>query len=217
MREFSLFRFAVTFNNNSFRNPYTVFCVLFELPTPSTTWDSVDTPPFSSICSSLHFTILTAEEYLYQNQWGGISLLNAVNLSERVLMSNVTYVSIEYILHYYIIYTYKYQNRTKFMCKCVQCSVCYAKRERTDKMLKIEYEILSRKYYYIDRISFNLMHSIRWRGGAICVYIHEISSAISRYKLVLHIGIVRGDFLCFLFFARYFYWNEKYFRQSLER
>lgn len=36
----------------------------------------------------------TAEEFLYQNQWGGISLLNAINLSERVLMSNTTFVSI---------------------------------------------------------------------------------------------------------------------------
>lgn len=35
----------------------------------------------------------TAEEFLYQNQWGGISLLNAINLSERVLMSNTTFVS----------------------------------------------------------------------------------------------------------------------------
>lgn len=31
------------------------------------------------------------EEFLYENQWGGISLLNVVNLSERVLMSNTTF------------------------------------------------------------------------------------------------------------------------------
>lgn len=43
----------------------------------------------------------TAEEFLYRNQWGGISLLNAVNLSERVLMSNFTYVSI--ISQYYFL------------------------------------------------------------------------------------------------------------------
>lgn len=35
----------------------------------------------------------TGEEFLYRNQWGGISLLNVVNLSERVLMSNFTFVS----------------------------------------------------------------------------------------------------------------------------
>ncbi|XP_037042079.1 inactive dipeptidyl peptidase 10 [Bradysia coprophila] len=36
-------------------------------------------------------TWISAEEFLYQNQWGGISLLNAINLSERVLMSNTTF------------------------------------------------------------------------------------------------------------------------------
>lgn len=35
----------------------------------------------------------SAQEYLYQNQWGGISLLNAINLSEMELMTNVTFVS----------------------------------------------------------------------------------------------------------------------------
>lgn len=34
-----------------------------------------------------------AEEFLYQNQWGEIALLTVGNLSERILMSNTTYVS----------------------------------------------------------------------------------------------------------------------------
>lgn len=44
-----------------------------------------------------HFILVSfaGEEFLYQNQWGGISLMNAVNLSVRVLMSNVTFVSIQ--------------------------------------------------------------------------------------------------------------------------
>uniref|UniRef100_A0A182Y8J4 Uncharacterized protein n=1 Tax=Anopheles stephensi TaxID=30069 RepID=A0A182Y8J4_ANOST len=33
------------------------------------------------------------DEFLYQNHWGEISLLNMNNLSERVLMSNTTMVS----------------------------------------------------------------------------------------------------------------------------
>lgn len=37
--------------------------------------------------------LFPAEEFLYQDQWGGISLLNVGNLSERVLISNTTYVS----------------------------------------------------------------------------------------------------------------------------
>lgn len=37
---------------------------------------------------------ISVDEFLYQNQWGGISLLNTVNLSEKVLMSNTTFVSI---------------------------------------------------------------------------------------------------------------------------
>lgn len=36
----------------------------------------------------------TAEEFLYLNQWGEIALLSVGNLSERILMSNTTYVSI---------------------------------------------------------------------------------------------------------------------------
>lgn len=36
---------------------------------------------------------LTADEFLYQNQWGEIALLTVGNLSERILMSNTTYVS----------------------------------------------------------------------------------------------------------------------------
>ncbi|XP_037913520.1 inactive dipeptidyl peptidase 10 isoform X3 [Hermetia illucens] len=36
-------------------------------------------------------TWIGAEEFLYQDQWGGISLLNVGNLSERVLISNTTY------------------------------------------------------------------------------------------------------------------------------
>lgn len=45
-----------------------------------------------------YFGFISAEEFFYRNQWGGISLLNALNLSERVLMSNVTFVSIFCIL-----------------------------------------------------------------------------------------------------------------------
>lgn len=37
---------------------------------------------------------LTAEEFLYLNQWNEIALLSVGNLSERILMSNTTYVSI---------------------------------------------------------------------------------------------------------------------------
>jgi inactive dipeptidyl peptidase 10 len=40
------------------------------------------------------FLSFIAEEFLYRNQWGEISLLNIKNLSERILMSNTTYVSI---------------------------------------------------------------------------------------------------------------------------
>lgn len=40
------------------------------------------------------FYWISVDEFLYQNQWGGISLLNTVNLSEKVLMSNTTFVSI---------------------------------------------------------------------------------------------------------------------------
>lgn len=32
-------------------------------------------------------------EFLYENKWGGISLLNVANLSEVVLMPNTTFVS----------------------------------------------------------------------------------------------------------------------------
>ncbi|KNC27620.1 hypothetical protein FF38_02005, partial [Lucilia cuprina] len=31
------------------------------------------------------------EEFLYQDHWGRICLLNVANLTERVLMSNVTF------------------------------------------------------------------------------------------------------------------------------
>lgn len=42
----------------------------------------------------VHLSIpLTAEEFLYQNQWGEIALLTVGNLSERILMANTTYVS----------------------------------------------------------------------------------------------------------------------------
>lgn len=37
--------------------------------------------------------LFSAEEFLYQNQWGEIALLTVGNLSERILMSNTTYVS----------------------------------------------------------------------------------------------------------------------------
>lgn len=40
--------------------------------------------------------IISAEEFLYQNQWGEIALLSIVKnstMSERILMSNTTYVS----------------------------------------------------------------------------------------------------------------------------
>lgn len=37
---------------------------------------------------------ISNEEFLYQNNWGGISLLNTSNLTEKVLMSNTTFVSI---------------------------------------------------------------------------------------------------------------------------
>ena len=40
---------------------------------------------------------LTADEFLYQNQWGEIALLTVGNLSERILMSNTTYVSETFI------------------------------------------------------------------------------------------------------------------------
>ncbi|XP_037959128.1 prolyl endopeptidase FAP [Teleopsis dalmanni] len=36
-------------------------------------------------------TWINAEEFLYQDHWGRITLLNVANLTERVLMSNVTY------------------------------------------------------------------------------------------------------------------------------
>lgn len=38
---------------------------------------------------------ISADEFLYQNQWGEIALLNIGNLSERILMSNTTYVSMK--------------------------------------------------------------------------------------------------------------------------
>jgi hypothetical protein len=37
--------------------------------------------------------LFSADEFLYQNQWGEIALLNVGNLSEKILMSNTTYVS----------------------------------------------------------------------------------------------------------------------------
>lgn len=40
-----------------------------------------------------------AEEFIYLDQWGRISLLNVGNLTDRVLMSNVTYVSITTLRH----------------------------------------------------------------------------------------------------------------------
>lgn len=40
-----------------------------------------------------------AEEFLYLNQWSEISLLNLVNLSENILMSNTTYVSHSISVH----------------------------------------------------------------------------------------------------------------------
>lgn len=39
----------------------------------------------------------TAEEFLYQNKWGEVALLNVANLSEKILMSNTTYVSTNFI------------------------------------------------------------------------------------------------------------------------
>lgn len=47
--------------------------------------------------------LFTAEEFLYQNQWGEIALLSVGNLSERILMSNTTYVSIIIPLDLYLI------------------------------------------------------------------------------------------------------------------
>lgn len=44
------------------------------------------------------FIPFTAEEFLYLNQWGEIALLSVGNLSERILMSNTTYVSIILLL-----------------------------------------------------------------------------------------------------------------------
>lgn len=45
-------------------------------------------------CTFLSFNeLFTAEEFLYLNQWGEIALLSVGNLSERILMSNTTYVS----------------------------------------------------------------------------------------------------------------------------
>lgn len=41
----------------------------------------------------LFFFLFAAHEFLFQDQWGGISLVNVTNLSETVLMSNVTFVS----------------------------------------------------------------------------------------------------------------------------
>lgn len=42
----------------------------------------------------INFSIqFKAEEFLYLNQWGGISLLNVQTMAEKVLMSNTTYVS----------------------------------------------------------------------------------------------------------------------------
>lgn len=38
---------------------------------------------------------VSAHEFLYLNQWNEISLLNLLNLSENVVMSNTTYVSKE--------------------------------------------------------------------------------------------------------------------------
>lgn len=43
--------------------------------------------------SNTPILIITGEEFLYQDHWGRIVLLNASSLNERVLMSNVTYVS----------------------------------------------------------------------------------------------------------------------------
>lgn len=59
-----------------------------------------------SCCDSIlhvHFTtneLFTAEEFLYLNQWGEIALLSVGNLSERILMSNTTYVSIIVMVFY---------------------------------------------------------------------------------------------------------------------
>lgn len=57
---------------------------------------AVSVRPFikSTTCCSFYFQFsLTADEFLYQNQWGEIALLTVGNLSERILMSNTTYVS----------------------------------------------------------------------------------------------------------------------------
>jgi hypothetical protein len=37
---------------------------------------------------------LTADEFLYRNQWGEIALLTVGNLTEKILMANTTYVSL---------------------------------------------------------------------------------------------------------------------------
>ena len=48
---------------------------------------------FSIVFLLLVLFSFTEEEFLYQDHWGRICLLNFANLTERVLMSNVTYVS----------------------------------------------------------------------------------------------------------------------------
>lgn len=47
------------------------------------------------IISRLFCHSISADEFLYQNQWGEIALLSIGNLSERILMSNTTYVSMK--------------------------------------------------------------------------------------------------------------------------
>lgn len=57
--------------------------------------DSIQSNKIFSIFQCITQTEIqfTADEYLFENQWGGISLLNVLVLAERVLMSNTTFVS----------------------------------------------------------------------------------------------------------------------------
>lgn len=61
---------------------------------------------------------LAADEFLYQNQWGGISILNVAKQTERILMSNTTFVSILSCLSLSWIFVRK--QSISFMCLCAE-------------------------------------------------------------------------------------------------
>lgn len=42
---------------------------------------------------SIRLFYFTDDEFVFKDQWGGISIMRAANLSTRTLMSNQTYVS----------------------------------------------------------------------------------------------------------------------------